>query len=253
MLYSIRSHWRELTRNQKIMVTLQGVIALVFLVLYCVIGTQKYLNLDGHTLRRTVEGNTTVYSGVLAGKQAVLSVEDDHIVTWQLDGVTYGPYTISPDPSAIPHKADLPKSITDAGHAALTGVQVLEGEQVLLQCAHQDSLIFIAYDMAGNRVNTLLPSDGTPTPGAVLKLVYAPNVEARGSFAYYLLGLAFCILTAADILYADDLFRWRLKFIITDARRAEPTEWQLMSRWIAWIAVTCITVMLFLPGLLTVP
>lgn len=249
MLRSIRFHWRELTRGQKVLVALQGLIALVFLVLYCTIGTQKYLHLGNDTLRRSAEGDTVVYSGVRSGKEAVLTVQDGGTVLWQLDGVTYGPYTITPDPTATPDKSALPWNVTDS--ADLVGVQVHEGEQQLLRGAYHDSLIFAVYDMAGNRVDTGLPGEGGLSPGTVLQVALNPVVESRGNPAFFLLGLLFCILVAADILYADDLFRWRLKFVIEDVNRAEPSEWQLMSRWISWIVLTCMIPFLFLPGLIS--
>lgn len=57
------------------------------------------------------------------------------------------------------------------------------------------------------------------------------------------------ILNAVSILYADELFRWDLSFQIQNAETAEPSEWEMMKRYLSWTVVTIMLLVLYIVGL----
>ena len=73
------------------------------------------------------------------------------------------------------------------------------------------------------------------------------------SFGWYLtawLSAVFLsVLNALAILYADELFRWDLSFQIQNAEAAEPSEWEMMKRYLSWTVVTIMLLVLYLVGL----
>ena len=58
-----------------------------------------------------------------------------------------------------------------------------------------------------------------------------------------------CILNAISILFADELFRWNLSFQIHNADNAEPSDWEIVGRYIGWTVLPMIALMLFITGL----
>ena len=54
---------------------------------------------------------------------------------------------------------------------------------------------------------------------------------------------------AVSILYADELFRWDLSFQIQNAETAEPSEWEMMKRYLSWTVLTIMLLVLYIVGL----
>ena len=50
-------------------------------------------------------------------------------------------------------------------------------------------------------------------------------------------------------MYADELFRWDLSFQIQNAETAEPSEWEMMKRYLYWTVVTIMLLVIYLVGL----
>ena len=57
------------------------------------------------------------------------------------------------------------------------------------------------------------------------------------------------VLNALVILYADELFRWNLSFQIQNAKTAEPSEWEMMTRYLSWTVLTIMLLVLYIVGL----
>ena len=65
-----------------------------------------------------------------------------------------------------------------------------------------------------------------------------------------MLGAVFLsILNAVSILYADELFHWNLSFQIRNAETAEPSDWELMERYLSWTALTIVVLVIYIVGL----
>lgn len=72
----------------------------------------------------------------------------------------------------------------------------------------------------------------------ILRLVFDPELTHKGSWLAWLGAVFLSILNAVSILYADELFRWDLSFQIQNAETAEPSEWEMMKRYLSWTVVT---------------
>ena len=57
------------------------------------------------------------------------------------------------------------------------------------------------------------------------------------------------LLNAGSILYADELFRWDLSFQIQNAETAEPSDWELMKRYLGWMVFTIMVLVIYIVGL----
>ena len=88
-----------------------------------------------------------------------------------------------------------------------------------------------------------------PTALEVLALLIDMQPEHKGQWSVGALALLICVMTAASILYADELFRWGLSFRVRDPEAAEPSDWELASRYFTWIALPMIALAMFIMGL----
>lgn len=248
----MKQRWFELTWPQRVMILLQAFLILLFLILYCITGRQQVMEYRGEYLRCRTDGEVTTYSGKVDGQKAVFTVTAGHTVEFRLGDTAYGPYTIAFD------------SASEAGTAAFApvGVEVWEGETRLFHGSYtkssssfylsdeddplilSDKKVLTTVEGSYGSVMTYVYPD-EPGPYSILKAATGSGVAQRGSFGMYFLGVALCLVCALMILYADKLFRWNLKFVIADPQRAEPSDWELFSRWISWIMFTILALVYF--------
>lgn len=263
----MKQNWTNLTWPQRIVITIQGFLVLLFLILYLTVGRQQVTKYRDEYLRCRTDDAVTTYSGKLNGEKAVFTVTD-HNVEYQLGDTLYGPYTIVPDPTAVPSEENKPWNVTST--AGLVGVEVWEGDTLLYRGAYHDvglgfSSTFYLVDTEGDiaygdekvgaivetgfgELHTYVDKE-EPGPYTILKIAMAPGVVRRGHFGLYVLGVVVCILNAISVLYADALFRWNLRFRISNVDAAEPSEWELFSRWIGWFVLTICALVIFILGL----
>lgn len=256
----MKQKWLELTWPQRVVIFIQAFLILLFLILYCTVGRQQVIKYSGEYLRCRTSGEVTTYSGRIDGQTAVFTVSPGPVVEYAWGDAQYGPYTIVFDPTAVLNEED--RSLNLISTKSLVGVEVWEGETRLFRGAYQNAgATFYLVDTNGNMIfsdsmlkfqvgtTTTYASGQVPGPYTILKLAIAPNVVHRGSFGIFLLGALFCVLNAASVLYADALFRWNLRFRIRDPENAEPSDWELFSRWIGWIVITIAALVFFIFGL----
>lgn len=247
---------RELDLFQKTILILLALMLVVFSVLYPVVTSRKGFEYMGSLLLAESDGGSTVYSGKIDGQQATFTVTADRSVTFRYGSKLYGPYTAHIDSSAIP-----------SGQTNMTGVEILCGDAVYFRGAVEgfgdDLLIYhedgsfagfdviittssgVAKDADGNIIDQMAPSAVT-----LLKLMDGPELESKADWQCWLYGLLLSAITAISILFADELFRWNLRFQIRNAYAAEPSDWELMSRYIAWTVFTIIALISFIVGLM---
>ncbi|MGN1003892.1 MAG: hypothetical protein ACI4O5_03570 [Oscillospiraceae bacterium] len=254
----MKQKWFELTRPQRVMILIQAFLILLFFILTCTVGLQRVIKYQNEYLRCRTDGEVTTYSGRIDGQKAVFTVSPGPVVEYALGDTQYGPYTVVFDPTAVLDEEDKPFNLIST--QSLVGVELWEGEARLFRGAYQNSgTTFYLVDADGE----MLLSDGmflslgtgttaagkAPGPYTILKLAIAPNAVRRGSFGFFFLGALVCVLCAFYILYADALFRWNLRFIINDPENAEPSDWELFSRWISWVVLTIAALAIFIIGL----
>ena len=255
----MKQKWLDLTWPQRAMVFIQAFLILLFLILYCTLGRQQVITYRGEYLHCRASGEVTTYSGRIDGQTAVFTVSPGPVVEYAWGDAQYGPYSIVFDPTAV--------SNSSAFAGRLTGIEVWDGDTMLFRGGYMvGNHTFPLFDENGENYipglddpdsYILIGGVGSPktaagyTPGVttILRLALEPNVVQRGSFGIFLLGALFCVLNAASVLYADALFRWNLRFRIRYPEDAEPSDWELFSRWIGWIVLTIAELVLFLFGL----
>ena len=88
-----------------------------------------------------------------------------------------------------------------------------------------------------------------PSASDILRLVFDPELTHKGSWLAWLGAVFISFLTAVSILYADELFRWDLSFQIQNAEAAEPSEWEMMKRYISWTVFVIAALIVYFLGL----
>lgn len=251
----MKTRWQDFNLPQRILLLIQVFLFILFLILYATIGRQQVIQYQDTLFRRRTDGNTILYSGKLNGEKAVFTVSPGPVVEYRVGDTLYGPYTIIEDPTAVPDGADLPEYITSTRF--LTGVEVRQGSDVLFRGAFLNSgsvfLAVISEDgSAYSPVSAAVGSaaEAEPSIRSILRIAFAPDPAQRGHWELFLLGAFICVLNAAFILFADALFRFHLQFRVKYPEDAEPSDWELFSRWVGWIVLTITALVLFIIGLI---
>ena len=251
---------KELNRYQKAVLILLAAMLAVFTVLYPMVFSQVGYEYADHILVPYEENGTTVYSGKIRGVEAVITVTGDRTVTMHYGDKVYGPYTAKEDSTAIPEDDDLP--------GYMTGVEILDRGEVFFRggvLGSGESLLLFDEDGRFNGMSLLFTqSDGTvvdengnvidpmePKPGTILELMDGPELTRKGEWAAWFCGVFICIVTAVTILFADELFRFKMSFRVQDPEYAEPSEWEIAGRYIEWTALPLMALVVFIAGLVS--
>lgn len=248
---------RALGKYQKVMLAIAVLLVLVFSVIYPVtMGRTGYLYRGALLTPGQEEGNT-VYTGTVNGERARFTVTPDKAVTFQFGETTYGPYTATEDPGAVPE---------NAGVSGLTGIEVRQGGDVAFRggVVQQGDTLWL-YHENGELENggiTITTSTGVtldengnvvdpnePSLSTILELMGGPALTHQGDWIPYLLGVFLCAVTAVTILFADELFRFQLSFRILQAEDAEPTDLELFGRYVGWTVLPIAALVIFVLGL----
>ena len=244
--------FRALSVAQKCILLAIGAMALVFCVLYPVTLSRVGFAFRGAILTPARTDAGTVYSGKVGGERVSFTVTADGAATYQADGAVYGPYTVREDASAIPAE------FLQYYNMPSTGVELRRGDAVIFRgCLRSGGEYRMLYDENGDLDGlSLFFSDSEQTPAAeeptayeVLSLLVDLQPEHKGQWSLGALGLVVCAMTAVSILYADELFRWGLSFRVRDPESAEPSDWELASRYFTWIALPMLALAMFIMGL----
>lgn len=83
----------------------------------------------------------------------------------------------------------------------------------------------------------------------ILNLMAGPELVHKGDWSMWFCGVFICVFTMVSILFVDELFRWHLSFHISNAEQAEPSEWEIMSRYLGWGLMVIVAAATFIEGL----
>lgn len=251
--------YKCLGRYQKGILLLMIAMVLVFTVLYPMTIAREGFAYKNAILIPNYEDGNTVYSGKIQGKQANFTVYADNMtVSFQYDDKTYGPYTLKEDPTAIPKDSEM--------QDAMAGVELRYGEEILFRGGVADFGDYLwLYNEDGSIENldiTVTTTYGTvmdehgnvidpmePSAYTILTLMAGPELTHKGEWLIWFGGVLICIVTAILILFADELFRFNLSFQIRDADRAEPSDWEIATRYITWTVLPIMAMVIFIAGL----
>ena len=249
---------RQLNWYQRGILILLLAMALVFAVVYHMTIARVGVLYQNAIFVPAEENGVTVYSGKLRGKQAEFTVSADKTVSFRCDGQTYGPYTVKEDPTARPED--------EFGREGMTGVEIRDGEELLFRggfwqsdgsfwLRNADGSMDLGMQTYVVENGVKKDSDGNiidpakPSASDILRLVYGPELTHKGTWLAWLGAVFISFLTAVSILYADELFRWDLSFQIQNAEAAEPSEWEMMKRYISWTVFAIAALIVYFLGL----
>lgn len=249
------NRWRALTPFPRIMLCIQAGLLVLFTILYPLLGMQRGIDFQGEFLHQVERGEDTVYTGTLDGKTVELTYTPSGALFYRWGDVEYGPYTLTEDPSALP---------TSETMGRVTGVELrLDGEILFRGGYGGDGLYLVnengtklngleivtngtAYGLDGSRQ---IYEDGLSITRAIGLLLEGPSVRSRVHGEGYFLGTLVVAINAVAILFADELFRWNLRWSIRHPERAEPSEWELFSRGFSWVVLTIVALIGYMMGL----
>lgn len=250
---------KDLNWYQKGILLLLLVLIPVYAVIYHVSISRVGVLYNDKIFVPAEESGATVYSGRLDGKPAEITVANDKAaVTFRCGDTVYGPYTIKEDPSAL---ADIEFCPSD-----MRGVALYDGETLLFRGGFWPSGEFtqlyradgspdlqmglyavengVWKDADGNAVDPMKPDAAD-----ILRIALAPELTHKGDWLVWFGAVCISLLNAATILYADELFRWNLSFQIQNAEDVEPSEWEMLSRYLGWTVLTILAFVVYILGL----
>lgn len=230
--------WKELDLYRKILLVVLIAGMLFGLIGYGVASQQEgilyqdvffrldFVEKDGWLCRR--------YTGRLDGvEQSFLVTQDKRVIHTIGDKETI--YTIR-----LLYQYEPPK---EGNFSFDKGFEVWRGETLLLRGGYDESGSTLTIEREDGELILFASNlwNGSKTEhmaAQMLRLVLAPGEIHRGNGACMLYCLLCGGLGVASILFADELFYFRLLFSIRDAEYAEPSEWELVSRCIGQTVFT---------------
>lgn len=249
---------KSLNHYQKGVLIVMIVMTVIFLAVYSTTISRVGYEYHNTILVPSRENGSTVYSGKIEGQPARFTVSEDKTVVFRHGDKTYGPYTAKEDSAAIPKDEEMAEY--------MIGVELLQGDSILFR----GGVLKVAdgywlYNEDGTFYNfriTYVSNDGLerdengniidpvePSAAAILDLMNDPQLTHKGEWLGWFCAAFICILNALSILFADELFRWNLRFQIRDADQAEPSDWEIAGRYMGWTFLAVMAMILFIAGL----
>ena len=249
---------KQLGRYPKIILLILAVMILAFTIVYPIVTARVGFLYEDTILVPSEENGATVYSGKIRGTAARFTVSADKTVVFQYGDTVYGPYTAKEDPTAIPKDVD--------SLVPMTGIELRCGDEIVFRGGVEKSGDWrFLYNEDGSFESlriTATMSDGTvvdeygnpidpmePSVSTILDLMDGPALTHKGAWIGWFGGVLICVLGVVYILFADKLFRWNASFLIRNADEAEPSDWEIASRYITWTALPVLAMVVFILGL----
>ena len=236
--------YQNLSGYQKFIIFTLIILFVIFTVVYALTISQVGYGYMGTILVHSTENENDVYAGEI------------QVVTFVYGEKTYGPYTVKDDPTAIPKGKNCTRGVEirdgnavffRGGYFYAEGMRFLyseDGSSSDMGFTITSSGGGIVTDGNGNIIDTMKPSART-----ILSLAEGPKLTHRGSWIYLWFGFFLSAATILSVLFADELFRFRLAFHVQDADMAEPTDWEVSRRGIGWGVSALLIFILYIVGL----
>lgn len=255
----MKAHFLDLPVVQRICIVIMALSIPVFLVLYLITGQREGAVYRDGLLFPAVQGDQTVYTGRANGNAASFTVSPGPVVEFRYGGKTYGPYTVTEDPSAVPKSHDFSQAstgvvVTDNGATLFRGGWVKGPPTDLL--INADGTWFGAgfftftlsdgrsYDENGNLIDR-----NEPDVASILTFSYGPELHHRGDWRGFGAGLLIALAGIFSTLFADELFRLHLSWSVRDPYAADPSDWELFGRTVGALAFVLFVLVIQCMGL----
>jgi len=249
---------KDLNRYQIGVIIFMIAMILTFTVLYIQTISRVGFAYKDTILVPCAENDSIVYTGKLSGEQAQFTVSGDKTVMFRHGEKTYGPYTAKEDPAAIPKDADSADS--------MTGVELREGDDILFRggvlkvwdffwlynedgTANSMQVTYVTGDGIERDEHGNIIDPAEPSVSTILELMYGPELTHKGNWLGWVGAVFVCMLNTVYIFFADELFRLHLAMRIRDAYDAEPSDWEIMGRYVGWTVMPIMSLVLFIIGL----
>lgn len=249
---------RNLSGYQKAILLAMAAMVLVFSAVYLLTVRRVGYLYQGTILVPTQEDGATVYTGSIRNTAAQFRVTGNQ-VTFRYGGTQYGPYTMESDPTAVPSQQDAAEGfvgidIRDKGKILFRGgVRALQDSCFFIHSdgssdflsIYEDGVTGVAYNAETGEVYDRM----APTLRDIYALLTNPPLTHKGDAMAWLAGVVMCIVNAVTLLFADELFYWKMSFLVRNAQGAEPSDWALGQRFIGWAALGILALVVFVLGL----
>jgi hypothetical protein len=103
----------------------------------------------------------------------------------------------------------------------------------------------IMYDENGRVID-----QNMPTVNTVLRMMSGVKLTKRGNWQLWFAGVFLSVVIAVSILFAEELFRFRMSFRVENTDDLYPSDWEIMSRYIGWTVAAFATLFIFISGLI---
>ena len=237
---------RNLSGYQKAILLAMAAMVLVFSAVYLLTVRRVGYLYQGTILVPTQEDGATVYTGSIRNTAAQFRVTENQ-VTFRYGDIQYGPYTMESDPTAVPSQQDAEEGfvgieIRDKGKLLFRGgVRALQDSCFFIHSdgssdflsIYEDGVTGVAYNAETGEVYDRM----APTLRDIYALLTNPPLTHKGEGMAWLAGVVICIVNAVTLLFADELFYWKMSFLVRNAQGAEPSDWALGQRFIGWAAL----------------
>lgn len=246
---------------QKGVLIFMAAIILIFTVIYSVTTAKEGYEYRDKILIRQQENGFTTYSGKIKGEPTVFTVYDDKKVEFQHGDKAYGPYVIKENPIIDVKDVDFgdflykiefycsDELLFRGGAIKNSGYWWLyheDGTMANFKITYSsgNGMSEIETDAYGKPVDEIEPDIFT-----ILDLTTEPEITHKGDWGIWFYGVVICMFTLPLVLFPDELFRWNLRFRIRDVETAEPSEWEMMGRYISWTVMPIFALIMFILGL----
>ena len=239
---------RELNRCQKAILVILIAMVSVFTIIYSIAFSKTGFVYDGTFMEKRSENGDTVYSGRIKGEELTYTVTADHVLYCRYGDKTYGPYTARKDPTAVPKgngRAD-----------EMVGVEIREGEEILFRggALMIEGNIQLIKKTTGDinmdvTVSVVGRNDFEPSVHMILRLLGGPELTKGGNFWCWFFGVLVAGMTVFSMLFAEELFHFAMSFRVRYAELTDPSDWEILSRYVGWILSTVVTLVVFFSGL----
>ena len=242
---------KALGRFQKCVLAALCIMIAVFTALYIIANRREVVRYGDSFLTKKQSEASTIYSGRNLGRRVEFIVGEGR-VSYRIADKKYGPYTVLIDDSAIPEFYE---------NTADFGVELRLGERIVFRGAavkreyaseywfFSESIFDETLESDTLELSEYGPDADEPLADDLLKFAFGPATERRGNWFIWFIGVFFCALIAIDVMFPDELFRYRMSFRIREPEKAEPSDWELEQRHIGWLLAPFMTAIVFIWGL----
>lgn len=246
---------RKLNLYQKVLLIVTLLIALCFARFYALMIAIQGCEYNGVRMTARQENENIVYTGYPYWRKATITVTPDKVITYGYDGKTYGPYKVSADKENVPPNCDTGVKVSVDDQVIFRGgLEVTEdevkirdekGEWMALDVKVSFTTMNGDYtDADGNIID---PNE--PSATDLIELALIPKFARIVTWQSWWLGALFCFAVWIAILYADELFRYRMLFVTENPDKAVASKLEIAGRYVIWTILAIVAVVMFIMGL----